>query len=70
MKCQMMQKALSDRFCIVAYVAFSFTQANRTLYLVLVLNLFSVIANISWFFQGINNVTGSHGVFLNTIYSL
>ena len=35
-----------------AYVAFSFTQANRTLYLVLVLNLFSVIANISWFFQG------------------
>ena len=27
-------------------------QANRTLYLVLVLNLFCVITNISWFFQG------------------
>ena len=43
---------IASLFCIVAYVAFSFTQANRTLYLVLVLNLFSVIANISWFFQG------------------
>ena len=43
---------IASLLCIVAYVAFSFTQANRTLYLVLVLNLFSVIANISWFFQG------------------
>lgn len=43
-------------YCITALYCcvcgFSFTQANRTLYLVLVLNLFSVIANISWFFQG------------------
>lgn len=43
---------IASLLCIVAYVAFSFTQSNRTLYLVLVLNLFSVIANISWFFQG------------------
>lgn len=43
---------IASMLCIVVYVAFSFTQANRNLYLVLVLNLFSVIANISWFFQG------------------
>ena len=43
---------IASLLCIVAYVFFSFTQVNRTLYLVLVLNLFSVIANISWFFQG------------------
>lgn len=43
---------IASTLCIVAYVAFSFSQANYKLYLVLVLNLFSVIANISWFFQG------------------
>ena len=43
---------IASMLCIVAYVAFSFTQTNRNLYLVLVLNLLSVIANISWFFQG------------------
>lgn len=43
---------IASILCIVAYVAFSFSQTNYKLYLVLVLNLFSVIANISWFFQG------------------
>lgn len=43
---------IASTLCIVAYVAFSFSQTNYKLYLVLVLNLFSVIANISWFFQG------------------
>lgn len=43
---------IASTLCIVAYVVFSFSQANYKLYLVLVLNLFSVIANISWFFQG------------------
>lgn len=43
---------IASTLCIVAYVTFSFSQTNYKLYLVLVLNLFSVIANISWFFQG------------------
>lgn len=44
---------IASTLCIVAYVAFSFMQTNKELYLVLVLNLLSVIANISWFFQGL-----------------
>lgn len=43
---------IASTLCIVAYVVFSFSQTNYKLYLVLVLNLFSVIANISWLFQG------------------
>lgn len=43
---------IASTLCIVAYVVFSFSQTNYKLYLVLVLNLFSVITNISWFFQG------------------
>lgn len=39
--------------CIVAYIIFSLHQKNSDLYLVLVINLISVIANISWFFQGL-----------------
>lgn len=39
--------------CIVAYITFSLHQKNSDLYLVLVINLISVIANISWFFQGL-----------------
>ena len=38
---------------IIAYVIFSFTHSNWQLYIVLVFNLFAVIANISWFFQGL-----------------
>lgn len=38
---------------IVAYVMFSFTHSDWKLYIVLVFNLFAVIANISWFFQGL-----------------
>lgn len=44
---------IASLVCIVAYVAFSCIQADTNIYLVLVLNLFSVIVNISWFFQGI-----------------
>ncbi|WP_104805617.1 flippase [Blautia marasmi] len=44
---------IASALCIIAYVAFSFMQPNKELYLVLVLNLLSVIANISWFFQGL-----------------
>lgn len=43
---------IASTLCIIAYVFFSFAQNNTNLYLVLVLNLFSVIFNISWFFQG------------------
>lgn len=38
--------------CIVIYVIFSLRQSTPALYLVLVFNLLSVIFNISWFFQG------------------
>lgn len=38
--------------CIVVYVVFSLKQNTPALYLVLVFNLLSVIFNISWFFQG------------------
>ena len=38
--------------CIVAYVIFSLAQPNWKLYIVLIINLFAVIVNISWFFQG------------------
>lgn len=44
---------IASTLCIVVYVVFSFMQTNKELYLVLVLNLLSVIANISWFFQGL-----------------
>lgn len=38
---------------IIAYAIFSFTHSNWQLYIVLVFNLFAVIVNISWFFQGL-----------------
>lgn len=38
---------------IVVYVIFSIHQKDSVLYLVLIFNLFAVIANITWFFQGI-----------------
>ena len=43
---------VSSLICIVAYVFFSFLQNDPLLYLVLVINLFTVIANVSWLFQG------------------
>lgn len=43
---------VSSLICIVAYVFFSFLQKDPLLYLVLVINLFSVVANVSWLFQG------------------
>ncbi|CDB88737.1 polysaccharide biosynthesis protein [Clostridium sp. CAG:253] len=38
---------------IIAYAIFSFIHSNWQLYIVLVFNLFAVIVNISWFFQGL-----------------
>lgn len=43
---------IASTLCIIAYVCFSLTQKNWQLYLVMVFNLLAVIANISWFFQG------------------
>ena len=43
---------IASTLCIAIYVVFSFMQVNRNMYLVLVLNLLSVVFNISWFFQG------------------
>ena len=44
---------LASLLSIIAYVIFSFAHSNWQLYIVLVFNLFAVIANISWFFQGL-----------------
>lgn len=38
---------------LVAYIFFSLNQSNKELYFVLVINLLSVIANITWLFQGL-----------------
>lgn len=43
---------VSSLICIVAYVFFSFLQKDYLLYLVLVINLFTVVVNVSWLFQG------------------
>lgn len=43
---------IASLICIVIYVFYSFSQSNWQLYLVLIFNLLGVIANISWFFQG------------------
>lgn len=43
---------VSSLICIVAYVFFSFLQKDSLLYLVLVINLFTVVVNVSWLFQG------------------
>lgn len=43
---------VSSLICIVAYVFFSFLQKDPFLYLVLVINLFTVVVNVSWLFQG------------------
>ena len=42
---------VASMLCMVAYVIFSLNQADANLYLVLVFNLLSVIANISWFIR-------------------
>ena len=43
---------ISSIICIFAYVLFSLYQEDSLLFLVLVINLFSVVANITWLFQG------------------
>lgn len=43
---------ISSLVCIITYVFFSLMQKDTILYLVLVINLFSVIVNITWLFQG------------------
>lgn len=43
---------VSSLICIVAYVFFSFLQKDPLLYLVLVINLLTVVVNVSWLFQG------------------
>lgn len=43
---------IASLIVIVVYVFFSLRQSTPELYLVLVFNLFAVLFNISWFFQG------------------
>lgn len=38
--------------CLIGYIFFSFTQNSYTLYLIYSLNIVSVIFDITWFFQG------------------
>lgn len=58
----------ASALCIIAYVVFSSIQQNRNLYLVLVLNLVSVILNISWFFQGMEEF--GKIIFRNIIFKI
>ena len=61
-------KWFASLFCIVAYVAFSLAQRNWQLYLVLVFNLLAVAADISWFFQGLEEF--GKIVFRNALFKL
>lgn len=53
---------------IIVYVIFSFSHSNYQLYIVLIFNLLSVIANISWFFQGMEEF--GKIVYRNIIFKL
>lgn len=46
---------ITSSFVIVCYLVFVYFQTNRLLFLVLVLNLFSILVDISWLFQGMED---------------
>ena len=48
------------------YIPFAFSQKNRLMYLVLSLNIVAVVANVTWFFQGIEEF--GKIVFRNVIF--
>lgn len=58
----------SSFLCIIAYVAFSLFQDNELLYLVLIFNLLSVLANVVWLFQGLEEF--GKIVFRNILFKL
>lgn len=59
---------IASAICIVAYIIFSIFQKESVLYLVLVFNLLAVIANITWFFQGLEEFGTI--VFKNVVFKL
>lgn len=44
---------LSASIVAICYILFAFSQENRLLYFVLIFNILSVIADVTWFFQGL-----------------
>ncbi len=55
---QIFWEVVSIQFCssivaIFVYIIYSLNQTNKSLFLVLVFNLFSTMINVTWFFQGI-----------------
>ena len=46
-------EVITTLLVLTAYIPFALRQKNQILYLILTLNLISVMANITWFFQGV-----------------
>ena len=61
-------EVVSSLCCTVAYVIFSMMHSNWLLYLVLSFNLFSVMINVTWFFQGMEEF--GKVVFKNIIFKI
>lgn len=61
-------QTISSLICILAYIAFSLFQENKLLYLVLIFNLLSVLANVVWLFQGLEEF--GKIVFRNILFKL
>lgn len=59
---------MTASIAIVVYFIFAIYQDNRNLYLVLIFNIFSVVVNITWFFQGMEEF--GRIVLRNTIFKL
>lgn len=59
---------VSSLLCCVVYLIFSLNQSDYQYYLVLVFNILAVIANISWFFQGMEEF--GKIVFRNIIFKI
>lgn len=59
---------VSSLLCCVAYIIFSLNQSDYQYYLVLIFNILAVIANISWFFQGMEEF--GKIVFRNVVFKI
>lgn len=45
-------EVITGSIALIAYIPFALKQENQAIYLVLSLNILAVIANVAWFFQG------------------
>ena len=61
-------EAFTVSIVLICYLVFAFRQNQAALYLVLVFNILSVLANVTWFFQGIEEF--GKIVFRNTVFKV